>query len=172
MDPKQKYSTGGLRLAAAFVDGLVLGEFNNISEGILENIHSKWGDFFWMVIATLVGITYSVFFHYRSGQTPGKMAFKLKVMNLDEINKITLKQAILRDIFSVIFHGAYLTFSAWQLISGYEASGWENMYYFLFISGISLFWVLVELLSMLTNDKRRAIHDFIARTVVIRTDIS
>jgi len=32
-------------------------------------------------------------------------------------------------------------------------------------------WFLAEVLTMLTNEKRRALHDFIAGTVVIRTNI-
>jgi uncharacterized RDD family membrane protein YckC len=31
-------------------------------------------------------------------------------------------------------------------------------------------WFLAEVLTMLTNDKRRALHDFIAGTVVVRTN--
>ena len=33
-----------------------------------------------------------------------------------------------------------------------------------------LLWIAVEIVSMLFNDKKRAIHDLIAKTVVIRTD--
>jgi uncharacterized RDD family membrane protein YckC len=29
-------------------------------------------------------------------------------------------------------------------------------------------WYLLEVITMLTNDKRRAVHDFIAGTVVVR----
>lgn len=32
-------------------------------------------------------------------------------------------------------------------------------------------WFVAEVLTMLTNEKRRALHDFIAGTVVVRTNI-
>lgn len=32
-------------------------------------------------------------------------------------------------------------------------------------------WFVAEVLTMLTNERRRALHDFIAGTVVVRTDI-
>jgi len=32
----------------------------------------------------------------------------------------------------------------------------------------SLVWFVAELVTMLTNAKRRAVHDFIARSVVVR----
>jgi hypothetical protein len=31
-------------------------------------------------------------------------------------------------------------------------------------------WFVAEVLTMLTNDKRRALHDFVAGTVVVRTN--
>ena len=30
-------------------------------------------------------------------------------------------------------------------------------------------WTLLEIITMLTNSKRRAIHDFLAKSVVVRT---
>ena len=36
---------------------------------------------------------------------------------------------------------------------------------------ISLLWFLLELITMLTNKKRRAIHDYIAGSVVIRYEV-
>ena len=32
-------------------------------------------------------------------------------------------------------------------------------------------WFLAEVVTMLTNEKRRALHDYIAGTVVVRTNI-
>jgi uncharacterized RDD family membrane protein YckC len=31
-----------------------------------------------------------------------------------------------------------------------------------------IWWTLIELITMLTNSKRRAVHDFLAKSVVIR----
>lgn len=36
---------------------------------------------------------------------------------------------------------------------------------------IPLVWFVAEVLTMLTNERRRALHDFIAGTVVIRTNV-
>jgi hypothetical protein len=38
-------------------------------------------------------------------------------------------------------------------------------------SWIWLAWLVLELLTMLTNPQRRALHDFIAGTVVVRTNV-
>ena len=36
---------------------------------------------------------------------------------------------------------------------------------------LPVLWFVAEVLTMLTNEKRRAVHDFIAGTVVVRTNI-
>jgi len=38
------------------------------------------------------------------------------------------------------------------------------------LSSLPMLWFLAEVLTMLTNKKRRALHDFIAGTVVARTN--
>jgi uncharacterized RDD family membrane protein YckC len=42
---------------------------------------------------------------------------------------------------------------------------------FRFVPLIILCWFLAEVITMLTNEKRRALHDFLAGTVVIRTNL-
>ena len=41
---------------------------------------------------------------------------------------------------------------------------------FWLVTALPLWWFVAEVLTMLTNDKRRALHDFIAGTVVVRTN--
>ena len=41
---------------------------------------------------------------------------------------------------------------------------------FWFLMALPFLWFVAEVLTMLTNEKRRALHDFIAKTVVIRTN--
>jgi uncharacterized RDD family membrane protein YckC len=38
------------------------------------------------------------------------------------------------------------------------------------LSYVSLGWFITEVVTMLTNKKRRALHDFIANTVVINSN--
>jgi hypothetical protein len=35
---------------------------------------------------------------------------------------------------------------------------------------LGLYWAILELITMLFNEQRRAIHDFIANTVVVRVN--
>jgi len=41
---------------------------------------------------------------------------------------------------------------------------------FWFLAALPGLWFLAEVLTMLTNEKRRALHDFIAGTIVVRTN--
>ncbi len=44
---------------------------------------------------------------------------------------------------------------------------WAEMWTTIIVFG----WWIAEIITMLTNEKRRAIHDYIAGTVVVRTNI-
>ena len=71
-------------------------------------------------------------------------------------------------------------FVGWQLFliltgslnPGAVASGetLTNSKGFWLLTALPGLWFLAEVLTMLTNDKRRALHDFIAGTVVVRTN--
>jgi uncharacterized RDD family membrane protein YckC len=38
-----------------------------------------------------------------------------------------------------------------------------------FVNQPILWWTIIELITMCTNAKRRAVHDFLAKSVVVRT---
>jgi hypothetical protein len=59
-------------------------------------------------------------------------------------------------------------FTARELENG---EAFNNNELFWLLTGIPGLWFLAEVLTMLTNRKRRALHDFIAGTVVVRTNI-
>lgn len=163
MNPK--YQTGWLRLIAAFIDALVFLPLSLIEDNLLLPTENKLGFIFWIIFNASVTIAYSVLLHAKYGQTLGKMVLKVKIVDISENRPITLKQAFMRDLVgSIILTFAiilmFIRFTDIQLIErGYD----EFLYPWVFI------WTLIELVTMLTNSKRRAIHDFIAGTVVVRT---
>jgi uncharacterized RDD family membrane protein YckC len=168
---KIKYKTGLRRLGAAIVDGLVFMPLFFVDNSIRGNLDSEIGLFLWLTFYTVLTFFYTVFMHFKFGQTLGKMATNIKVVNHDETRNITLRQAFLRDSFFIVVETLGLLYFAVELIrlnlSKTELlNGFDD-----FVGTVATIWVLLELLSMLTNEKRRAIHDFIASTVVIKTDI-
>lgn len=115
----------------------------------------------------LIYYLYSIFFHGTFGATIGKMATKVKVVDAATEGPITFKQAIIRDL---IPFGLSIILIVYIFATGEDVSEGTSSY----LSHITLIiglWFLIEIVTMLTNKKRRALHDYIAGTVVIRTEI-
>ncbi len=166
-----KYETGSKRVIASLIDSIIVSVPFVV---ILANTVNSNDPFRINFIGLLVGIlqsvlfvTYSIVSHYKYGQTIGKKIMDIKVMDLDEVNTITFKQAFLRDIVLVVFAffalvNYTLLFSNISLYNDPVAS------FFIDLEGnIGFYWAVAELITMLTNKKRRAIHDYIAKTIVI-----
>lgn len=164
-DALDKYRTFGPRLGAMIADSLLL----SIGVGILSLLtgfrESPW---FWWT-DTAIFLIYPVLLHTLYGQTFGKMATDVIVLDEKTESAITFTQAALRDcvpiVSTLIIIGTALLVQI-GVISA--ASDW-------LITGLSVFtwsmliWHLLEVVTMLTNQKRRAIHDYIAGTVVVKT---
>lgn len=122
---------------------------------------------------------YEVCFHARWGQTLGKMVARARVVTYDGLS-ISWKHALLRSsvgmaltLFRVLGRTAALC-----TISQVEYAGlsWVELSelldeadpaYFYLLRHVSQVWGWSELVVMLLNRERRAMHDFIAGTAVI-----
>lgn len=165
------------RFGANFIDMLVLLPFVffNTWLGSL----SKPLAMLFIVPTSIFYIAYEVYFHGRFGQTLGKRAVGIRVVTL-EGTPISWNQAFMRSSVSLVF--ALLTMAA-SLIAylhfpdaQYSALGWwqrqtklADFYpsWAYTVSTASTIWVWSEVLVVLLNKKKRALHDFIAGTVVI-----
>ena len=164
-----KYSTFGPRFVAMIIDGIAL----SILSALLVFIGTKGGG----VIQTALEYVnhmqfaiYSVVLHGLYGQTLGKMALDIKVVDAKNEGCISFKQALLRDCVPIIVLVLMLfsTLFIPVVTAADEIPHW--VIYLLFGFSFTLIgWHLLEIITMLFNDKRRALHDFIAGTVVIRT---
>ena len=174
----EKYSTFGPRFVAAIIDGIIV---TILSAALL---------FIGKQLATIVGnnadrldtiigyidsvqfVAYSVLLHGLFGQTLGKMVVSVKVVDANTEQDINFKQAVLRDcvpIFSVVFMLISSFYLSEQAANSGKIPGW----YFSLVFGFGvayLVWHLLEIITMLFNKKRRALHDFIAGVVVINIE--
>lgn len=167
---KTKYKTGTRRLGAAIIDTLVFIPLISVDTYVRENINNRIGLLTWLCFYVAISISYSVFMHYKYGQTFGKMAAKIRLTTLDETGNLSLKQALLRDSFYILAETVGLIYFSIQLfredlLLADLLESFDN-----FGGAVALVWILLELVTMLTNRKRRAIHDFIAGSVVVKTD--
>ncbi|OVE76613.1 hypothetical protein BVX98_05535 [bacterium F11] len=172
-----KYQTFWRRVGAAFLDGLIFMPVGIIGLFLIHIFHSPIISVIWEIIHMWTWVAYSVLMHGHKGQTVGKIICKVRVLDISE-SKLSLKQAFLRDIVPIVVNVVHMAFIIFNptyyygfktkdlsYLSGMPKWYWIGMIIF---SSITFLWFLLEVLTMLLNNKRRAVHDFIAGSVVCR----
>lgn len=163
-----KYSNFWRRLFAILIDSIVFLPLEWIDDYVFSGVINSGGVFAWGVAYSLIGIAYYVGMHAKYGQTVGKMITRVKVVDVSESRNLTLKQSCMRDIVPIMFI-PFQVYSYAQL--SFYGQTWESLEQgraFIFVGYAMIGWVLLEFISMLFNHKRRAIHDFIAGSVVVK----
>lgn len=163
-----KYTSFGERLAAGLIDGLVFVPFVIVDSVFIAKNTNGWLVVTWTMLMTIASFLYSVLMHARYGQTLGKMAMKIKVVDVSETRDIGLRKAFLRDSVWIAVELIGFFILLYGIVSeGFISDDITLVYdsYFAWFGGA---WFLLELITMLTNSKRRALHDFIAGTVVMK----
>lgn len=160
---EDKYNTSVARFLALIIDGFVLG--------ILSLPLRFLNDTASVFILSLVGFAgsiipyvYNILLHGYGGQTVGKMFMGIKICDQSENKIISLQQAFIRDCvpLSLVIILNILSYFIHPLEWDFIA----KISWIIFFLAIS--WSLLEIFTMLFNKKRRALHDFIAGTVVLK----
>lgn len=169
------------RAGAMIIDMIILIPIGFISFFFMDN--NKNFELYTIFPFLLFHIWYWIYLVKRYGGTPGKLIMKIKITKLDYSN-VGYKEAILRDcvlllcetlstvgkifIFLNLSNEVYLAMSEterfiYQSENMPSWASWLDLFYTI--------WIFSELIIMLTNKKRRALHDFMAGTVVIKTNV-
>jgi uncharacterized RDD family membrane protein YckC len=167
---EHKYNTFWPRVGAGIVDGFVFLPLSLLDKWIWSISQSIPIIFLltWFIIWSFSYVTYSVLMHGFFGQTLGKMAAKVKVLDISE-NKLTMRQAFLRDIVPIVLGVItifYVVPIVLERVHPFKEITWTFPMIILLYA--NLCWYFAEVITMLANKKRRAVHDFIARSVVVR----
>ena len=125
-------------------------------------------------------LAYYVVMHAKLGQTLGKYICRVRVVRLSA-DPIGWRESLLRSSVDILFSfNWFLAVPPAVAALGAEAfvgQGWGGIYrliqptfpsHFEAIALVAGVWAWSEFAVMLTNRRRRAIHDFIAGTVVVR----
>ena len=129
-----------------------------------------------------LGLLYVILFHAKSGQTIGKAVLGIRVLKLNS-KKIGWREALRRssvDIFLSLHWVITIPLLVWQLPNdNFVSQGWTEMYHsiikpalptsFEILEYLGIIWGLSEFVTMLFNKKRRALHDFLAGTIVVQS---
>jgi uncharacterized RDD family membrane protein YckC len=170
---ENKYHTFWPRFWAGWIDVLLFVPLSLFANHFIYPIHSVFVVLAWNELHSWGLIAYYVLMHGIKGQTVGKMICKVKVFDKSE-GSLSLRQAVLRDIVPIVSN----------IISSLYLFSDVDKYYKSLTGGIKdfalspkwmeillmmvLLWFITEIITMLTNKKRRALHDYIAGSVVCR----
>lgn len=182
MQPDTHYATFSGRLAAGIVD-FVLHALLTFSVGWIAS-QSKQLAYAVMPTLWLVLLLYEPFLHARFGATLGKLAVGIRVVYVSGA-KIGWRAALLRSSVSMVVMAYWVYCVAASIYSlqdsDFQGQGWSNLFQLVrphfpesyeAVEPAMGLWFWSEFLTMLFNSKRRAIHDFLAGTVVVRAATS
>ncbi|MDB5193974.1 MAG: hypothetical protein JWQ96_3537 [Segetibacter sp.] len=165
MTPFEKYDTFGKRFLAGLIDGLIFLPFAIVSNRF-EGADNR-NLYIIIMFLYIMGCTvYVVIGHGKYGQTIGKRLMGIKVLDISEQDVIGYKRAFYREavwFFAEVIGLIYL-------LTTVDDSNGQNLNDTTYESYVDItvsVWFLLELITMFFNKKRRALHDFIAGSVVV-----
>jgi uncharacterized RDD family membrane protein YckC len=146
---------------------------------MLGQEQSRLFHLYYFLPGLLFHLWFNIYLVKRYGGTPGKLLLNIKIVKVDG-SDVGYEEAILRQLMMLILWvpfsldpvlQSYVMTDAqyfsmnWQARATYMDKHASAMAHILKFA-INI-WVWSEFIVMLTNQKRRAIHDFMAGTVVI-----
>ena len=172
------YSDFGSRLGAMLLDILILCPVT--IPLLIINSHSMTLHYYTLVFNLMAAVFYMVYLPKRYGGTPGKLITGLKIVKIDG-SDISWKEAFLRYsvTLGITLVTALSTFAALMQADAetYNEMGWieQNQYLQSFspvfqsiLIWLNMAWLLAEVITYFTNDRKRALHDMLGETVVVK----
>jgi len=171
------YSSFWSRLGANLLDMLIIIPFS-ILIIYLNSINLYL--YLFTVIPNLIFILwYNIYLPKKHGGTPGKLIVGLKIVKLNS-SSISWKESFLRHSVNLFFILANIIIMIIAIIKAdseiYNNLSWsEQSLYLASIFNLGILtilmniWIWGEIIVILFNKRRRAIHDFIAGTVIIKS---
>jgi uncharacterized RDD family membrane protein YckC len=166
------------RVAALLLDTLILSPFTILISYL--NIVSLSNYYYTSIASLSVVLIYNIYFVRQNGGTPGKRAMGLKIVKADG-TEMDWQTAFLRYIVMFLVTSLSVVITLLKVGNAdadeYESLSWlEKIQYIGKLGGsastvstvITNAWMLAGIIALLSNPKKRAVHDFIANTVVIK----
>jgi uncharacterized RDD family membrane protein YckC len=154
------------RFAAATLDAIVILPFWAAQAvlGISPLSWPGWGLGFAMAFTAS---TYFVLMHARGGQTLGKRAMDVRVVDHATGGGLTVRQSLLREFPIIAINGVLLGLELILVLIDAEqtAPGIADRYWSL--QWLPNLWFIADAVTALCHRSRRSLHDFIGDTVVV-----
>lgn len=166
------------RLGALLIDGVIFIPYGLLYYWVNERY--RFSSLYLLAPGILLTLFYQVYLVGRYGGTPGKLMLKLRIQKLtgEPVGYGGAFVRYLPHLLNSLIITAGFTYGALSITDDeYLSMGlllraqrlaeaaplWYHMW-----SWIFRVWSLGDIVAFFCNDKRRALHDFIAGTVVIR----
>ena len=155
------------------IDTLILIPFILILEVLVPSYGISWATIVGAVLSHGIYALYFVIGHGLYGKTVGKKLLRLRVVDVETEQPISMRQSFFRDIVPIFFSVIVLI----QEIVSPPTSTYvaDSDFVFTSVDWIllsSLAWFFLDLIVCLLSPKRRAIHDLIGGTVVVRENVT
>lgn len=173
------YAGFWIRFGSLLLDILIISPVIFLS--LYINGLSKNAYYYTVLPILIFHFWYNIYLVQKNGGTPGKLLSGIKILKTDGTD-LTWREAILRHIvdFGLTIFFAIITIIA---LSHSDTEYYESLnrmkkteylttllpIYFTFYTWTSNIWTWGELIVLLLNKRKRALHDFIAETVIVRT---
>jgi uncharacterized RDD family membrane protein YckC len=162
-----KYNTFWRRAGAALLDVGALAPISWLSYAICSNVKVPLILAMWLIVSNSIGWVYEIVMHGLYGQTLGKLVCQVMVLDKSE-KPLRMRQAFYRDVVPILLFLPLSVYEIGNVMKGHIADKGLHTFPGVWPFAIIAFsWFLLELITMLTNRKRRAVHDYIAGSVVV-----
>jgi len=181
IENKKVYAGFFKRIGSGVIDMLLLLSIVLIISFNLEK--SIFSTIIVMIVPELLASAYFIYFHYKFGATLGKMAVGIKV-TFPNGKKIGFKQALIRSSVDLALFMAFVLAVIIAFINAdpeiYYSAVWQQDPRYMLalfpvwygaLNLVSKIWLWSEFVVLLFNKRKRAIHDYIAGTVVINKHV-
>ncbi len=174
-DQYSKYKTFWRRTFAAAFDGAVFFLVASAALPFVSMVDGPIAYLLWLVVAMIISFGYSIFTTYAFRGTLGKLLFNLQVDRAWSSDRISLFQAFERELLNILASiGNFVL--VWILLAEQGPAGVillmngkSTAAYAKLSEYLSYVLIAAELITCLFSQRRRAIHDLIAGTVVSKT---
>jgi uncharacterized RDD family membrane protein YckC len=163
------------RIMASLIDGCVFLPLFFLDRAMDGFALPQWTIFLYFLVSWQLGWLYNALLHGYRGQTLGKMHKKIRVVRASDGGAINYARAALRESPYIVL--VLIGTVIWIFVHVAWYGGWYSEEHdrlvskaYLIISVSSIVWLLVEWLTMSLHPQRRAVHDLIAGTMVVRKE--
>lgn len=164
----EKYKTFFPRLVALLIDSFIMLPLAILDDWFRQAEFPLVFFYIWIPVSSLIIPAYTIMMNGFYGQTLGKMAMSVKILDVSE-EPIKFRQAIVRDLPQLIFNIGAIYLGIAFFAQDPEAENFKMAYGT--FGTFAMIWGLADISTFFLNEKRRALHDFVARTVVVKTNI-